>query len=323
MQQGAVRPEAQLNRRMDRRSFLTRVVPAAALGVAAVRAPSALAKNAALVTQPLAENLTLISGAGGNVTLLRSADGVLLVDGGARAHSAQLLKAVREIAGTARVHTLFNTHWHADQTGSNATLGAGGTRIIAHENTRLWLGTDVEEKWEQRVYQPLPKIAQPNQTFYTTGSLAFGGEQIDYGYLPQAHTDGDIYVFFRKANVLVAGDVVSVGAFPIIDYCTNGWIGGVGTALQSLLDLADEKTQVVPGLGAAQNREYLRTELAMVNTMKQRLSRLLAQGMSAKEMIAARPAQEFLAQWGDPALFIANSYPGMVHRAGELGVSIV
>ncbi|MEO6184719.1 MAG: MBL fold metallo-hydrolase, partial [Steroidobacteraceae bacterium] len=128
---------------MDRRSFLTRLVPAAALGLAAAQAPLAAGKDAALVITPLADAVTLISGAGGNVVVLRSAEGVLLVDGGARANSPQLLQAVRGIAGTARVHTLFNTHWHADQTGSNATLGAAGTRIIAHENTRLWLTTDV------------------------------------------------------------------------------------------------------------------------------------------------------------------------------------
>jgi glyoxylase-like metal-dependent hydrolase (beta-lactamase superfamily II) len=308
---------------MDRRNFLTQVMPATAMALAATQVPVAQAAAAGLVIRPLAENLTLISGAGGNVTLLRTAEGVLLVDGGAREHSAALLKAVRQLAGTDRVHTLFNTHWHADQTGSNATLGAAGTRIIAHENTRLWLTTDVESKWEQRVYQPLPKIAQPNQTFYTTASLDFGGEKIDYGYLPQAHTDGDIYVFFRKANVLVAGDVVSVGSYPIIDYCTNGWIGGVVTALQSLIELADAKTQIVPGLGQPQNREYLRSEHGTLNTIKTRLSRLMAQGMSAKEMIAAAPAKEFEAQWGDATLLINNSYPGMAHRAGELGVSIV
>jgi glyoxylase-like metal-dependent hydrolase (beta-lactamase superfamily II) len=308
---------------MDRRNFMTRVVPATAMALAAARAPAAQASDAGLVIKPLAENLTLISGAGGNVTLLRSAEGVLMVDGGAREHSAALLKAVRQIAGTDRVHTLFNTHWHADQTGSNATLGAAGTRIMAHENTRLWLTTDVESKWERRVYQPLPKIAQPNQTFYTTGSVDFGGERIDYGYLPQAHTDGDIYVFFRKANVLVAGDVVSVGSYPIIDYCTNGWIGGVVTALQSLIELADANTQIVPGLGQPQNREYLRAGHSTLNTIKTRLSRLMAQGMSAQEMIAAAPAKEFEAQWGDATLLINNSYPGMAHRAGELGVSIV
>jgi cyclase len=308
---------------MNRRRFLVEVVPATAMALAMAGARAAGSGNTQLVIKPLSPNLTLISGAGGNVVVLRSSEGVLMVDGGAREHSAALLKAVRDIAGTDRVHTLFNTHWHADQTGSNATLGAAGTRIIAHENTRLWLTTDVECKWENRVYQPLPKIAQPNQTFYTTGSLEFGGEKIDYGHLGQAHTDGDIYVFFRKANVLVAGDVVSVGSFPIIDYSSNGWIGGVVTALNSLVELADANTQIIPGLGSPQNRDYIKAEHAMLNNIKTRLSRMMAQGMSAKEMIAANPAQEYLAQWGDPTLLISNSYPGMAHRAGDLGVSIV
>jgi glyoxylase-like metal-dependent hydrolase (beta-lactamase superfamily II) len=315
--------------RMDRRRFLTTVVPAAGVALAATRARgagpavAAAAGSASLVVTPLTDTLTLITGCGGNVTLLRSPEGVLMVDGGASQHSAVLLKAVRDIAGTDRVHTLFNTHWHADQVGSNATLGAAGTRIIAHEYTRLWLTTDVESTWESRVYQPLPKIAQPNQTFYTTGSMEFGGEKIDYGHLGQAHTDGDIYVFFRKANVLVAGDVVTVGSYPIIDYCSNGWIGGVVTALNTLVELADGNTRVIPGLGVPQSREQVKAEHAMLNTIKTRLSKLMAQGMSAKEMIAAKPAQEFEAQWGDPTLLIRNSYHGMAHRAGELGVSIV
>jgi glyoxylase-like metal-dependent hydrolase (beta-lactamase superfamily II) len=169
----------------------------------------------------------------------------------------------------------------------------------------------------------LPKVAQPNQTFYTEGSLAFGGETIDYGYLPQAHTDGDIQVFFRKANVLVAGDVAAAGAFPIIDYVTNGWIGGMATAVQSLVRLADERTKIVAGRGVALGRQQLVAEGAMLDALKQRLSRMLAQGMSAQEMIDARPAQEFEAQWGDATLLIRNSYPGMAHRARELGVSIV
>ena len=122
-------------------------------------------------------------------------------------HAATLLKVVRTMTGKREVHTLFNTHWHPDQTGANDALGRPGTRIIAHENTRLWLGTEVDSKWEQRVYQRLHVRARPNQTFYTNGSLAFGGEAIEYGYLPQAHTDGDIYVYFRNANLLVAGDV--------------------------------------------------------------------------------------------------------------------
>ncbi|MET0281331.1 MAG: MBL fold metallo-hydrolase [Steroidobacteraceae bacterium] len=303
---------------MLRRDFLAGL-PAAWLAGTAV----ASARDAALTVTPLAERLWQISGAGGNVTVFHSPAGVLLVDGGAAAHTKALLAEVRRLTGESRVHTLINTHWHHDQTGANEVLGKSGTRIIAHENTRLWLTTDVESKWEGRTWQPLPKIALPTETFYTKGSLDFGGEHIDYGYLPQAHTDGDLYAFFRQANVLVAADIVSVGAFPIIDYVTNGWIGGVGDAVQTLLDLSNADTKVVAGRGAPVTRVQLEAESKMLATMRQRLSRLMAQGKSAQEMIAARPAEDLQAEWGDPALFIANSYPGMSQRSGQLGVSIV
>jgi len=264
-----------------------------------------------------------VTGGGGNVTVFEAPEGVLLVDGGSPERSAEVLKLVKARTGATRIHTLFNTHWHWDQTGSNRTLGPAGTRIIAHENTKLWLGTEVLSKWQNRVYKPLPREARPNQTFYTSGSLSFGGEHIDYGYLPQAHTDGDLYVFFRNANVLVAGDVVSVGSYPVIDYSTNGWIGGLLDATKSLIGLADAKTQIVPGTGPIQSRADVEAERDMLATMKLRLSQLLAQGMSAADMLAAKPSRELDAHWGDPSLFIANAFPGLTQRARELGVNIV
>lgn len=308
---------------LKRRDFIARGLPAAVGAAVLARPMFAMEAEGVPVVYPLAERLWLITGAGGNVTLFDSPEGTLLVDGGSAAQSKQLLAKVKLITGRNRVHTLFNTHWHHDQTGSNEALGKAGTRIIAHENTRLWLTTDVESKWEGRTYLPLPKVAQPNQTFYTEGSLSFGGETIDYGYLPQAHTDGDIFVFFRRANVLVAGDVAAAGAYPVIDYVTNGWIGGMASAVQALTTLANDRTKIVAGRGPALDRPQLLAEGAMLNTLKQRLSKMLAQGMSAQEMIDARPAQEFEAQWGDATLLIRNSYPGMAHRARELGVSIV
>ena len=314
---------------MDRRAFLRAAVPAAAALSAlpslsrGASAPPGDASQAGLTVTALTERLFLIQGGGGNVTVFNSPEGVLLVDGGSPERSAEVLKLVKEQTGAPGVHTLFNTHWHWDQTGSNRTLGPAGTRILAHENTRLWLTTDVNSKWEKRVYEPLPKEAQPNQTFYTQGSLEFGGEQIDYGYLPQAHTDGDIYVFFRKANVLVAGDVLSVGSYPIIDYCTNGWIGGMANATETLVKLCDDQTRVIPGVGPVQGRAEVEAEHKMLATLKTRLANLLAQGMSVQDMIEARPTAEFDAQWGDPRLFIANAWPGLVHRARELGAHIV
>lgn len=307
--------------RLSRRELLGQVLSAAAVaGVlpSAVRAGTSVE----MVVTPLSERLTLISGLGGNVTLFNSPQGVLLVDGGAPEHAARLMDFVRQHTG-AQVHTLFNTHWHWNQTGSNALAGAAGARIIAHENTRLWLSTDVDSKWEQRVYPPLAVQAHPNQTFYTTGVLEFGGERIDYGHLPQAHTDGDIYVYFRNANVVVAGDVIAPDAWPICDYCTAGWVGGMANASKTLLDLGDANTRFVAGSGRVMTRAEVQEQHTTLVTMRQRLAKLLAQGMSAADMVEARPAQEFEAKYGDASLFVANAWPGLVHRARELGVSIV
>jgi glyoxylase-like metal-dependent hydrolase (beta-lactamase superfamily II) len=271
----------------------------------------------------LGERLFVISGGGGNVTVLNSQEGVLLVDGGSPERSAEVLQLVRQRTGASRIHTLFNTHWHWDQTGSNPALGKAGTRIIAHENTRLWLGTDVNSKWQHRVYPRLPPKGRPNQTFYSSASLSFGGETLEYGYLAQAHTDGDIYILFKSANVLVAGDVLSVHAYPILDYCTNGWIGGMADAAQTLINLCQADTRVIPGLGAPQTRAQLEAEHAMLVAVKSKLSELLVQGMSAQDMLEAAATREFDSRWGDPGLFVRNAYPGLVARTTELGVHIV
>jgi glyoxylase-like metal-dependent hydrolase (beta-lactamase superfamily II) len=310
--------------RLHRRSFLA-LLPAGAAGCLAAAPPARAVdpRSPLLTVTDLAQSLYVISGGGGNVTVYDSAQGVLLIDGGSRERSPDVLRLVKRLTGTSHVHTLFNTHWHWDQTGSNLALGSAGTRIIAHENTRLWLGTDVNCQWQHRIYPRLPPKARPNKTFYTNGTLSFGDETIEYGYLPQAHTDGDIYVLFKNASVLVVGDVLSVGSYPVLDYCTNGWIGGMANATQTLLGLSDITTRVVPGTGAVQARSDLEAEHAMLVDLKLKLSQLLAQGMSIQDMLEAKATQKFDEKWGDPALFVANAWPGMVQRARELGVSIV
>jgi cyclase len=310
---------------MNRREWLRQVMPVA--GVALALPTWALAaekkKKAELVATPLTERIQLITGDGGNIIVFNSPDGVLLVDGGSPERAADVLRFVKKITGASKVHTLFNTHWHWNHTGSNRALGRAGTRIIAHENTKLWLSAEVNSKWQNRVFEPLPREALPTQTFYTTGSLDFGGEKIEYGHLPQAHTDGDIYVFFRNANVLVGGGVLTVGAYPIPDYSTGGWIGGLANATQTLLGLCNPETRVIPGVGPVQARADVQAENEMLTTLKTRLAKLLARGMSVQDMIKAAPTKEFDERWGDPTLFITTAWPGLVQRARELGVSIV
>src|SRR5204862_7550656 len=113
---------------------------------------------------------------------------------------------LREI-GSRPVRTLFNTHYHLENTGANEPLTKAGARIVAHQSTKEWMSTPYWIPAEDRYEKPRPKAAQPTETFYASGSMKAGTEQIDYGYLIEAHTSGDIYVFFREANVMAVGDI--------------------------------------------------------------------------------------------------------------------
>ena len=270
-----------------------------------------------LAVTPLADDLLLITGAGANVVAFSQPEGVLLVDGGDAAHSAALLKTVRQVTGKPVVQA-FNTHWHWDHTGSNEALRSAGVRIHSHENTRLWLTEPVIEEWEHRTYPARPK-ALPTDTFYKgVQKLAFGKASIEYGYLPQAHTDGDCYIYFRDANVLVAGDVVSVRRYPILDYSTGGWTLGMANATRQLLGVVDEKTRIVPGTGPLQTKADVSAEHDMLATLHEDLWQLMRKGMGADDMIAAGATRKFDDRWGNSDLFITNAYRGLYGHVREL-----
>ena len=277
------------------------------------------AESPTVAATRLTETVLLVTGAGGNVVVLNQPDGVLMVNGGTRERSAELLRVVREQTGGRRVLTLFNTDWHPEHTGSNQTLGEGGTRIIAHENTKQYLANEMVIDWENRTYKPLPRPALPTETFYTSGTLTFGDERVEYGHLGQAHTDGDIYAFLPRANVLVAGDVMTVGTYPMPDYVSGGWLGGLMTATKTLLDRANADTRIIPGTGPVQTRADLQAQFDMLSGLRERMTKMMRQGMSAEDMLAAGITKEFDAKWGTPELFVANAYRGMWLHVRELG----
>jgi len=302
----------------SRRDFLQVMLGGAAIASLPQRA-SAQPHRAPLAVTQLSDNLRLISGAGGNVLLVTGPDGVVLVNGGLQERSAELLKMVAEQSGGQRVVTLFNTDWHPEHTGSNEALGKGGTQIIAHENTKQYLASDRFVDWQKRTYKAKPAPALPTKTFYTKDTMTLGGERIEYGHLGQAHTDGDVYVFFPGANVLVAGDVLSVGTYPIADYTTGGWLGGMVTATKTLVDLSNADTRVVPGIGPVQARADLQAQHDMLSTLRDRLGKMMRQGMSADDMRAAGATKEFDEKWGSPNLFLSTTYRGMWLHVRELG----
>lgn len=301
----------------DRRSFLKAAVAGAAGVSLSIRA---WARSQPVTTLALTDQLVQITGTGGNVVALTGSDGLFLVDSGAAERSRELYDTVRRLPGGQHVHALINTHWHWDHTGGNERFGRDKVKIMAHENTRLWLGADFYCDWQNdKHYTPRPRSAWPTETFRGSGKLSANGEEVVYGYLPRAHTDGDVYVFFPKANVLVAGGLVSAGSYPVLDYTTGGWIGGMADASKALLAVANEDTKIVPGLGPVLTYADLQAQTDMLATMKDRLIDLMRKGIGTDDLAADPPTREFDARWGDPQLFLANAYRGLWGHVRELG----
>jgi cyclase len=298
---------------LSRRLFLTRAMQGAALasvsgmGASLISAP-ALAKGPALMTTELAPNLALISGGGGNVVALGTKEGSLLVDGGSFEKSSDVLREASKATGGSKVKVLINTHWHPDQTGSNERVGKSGAQIISHENTKLWLARPIKASWLPKPFGPLPEKARPSKTTYTHDAISFAGQDVEYGYMLQAHTDGDLYVHFKQANVLVAGGVVSGDGWPLLDWETGGWIAGLVAGYDKLLKVADANTKIVPANGAVLARGDLEGQRKMYMTIYERLVAGLNKGLGPEEVVASAPAKEYEAQWGNPDKFVEAGF---------------
>ncbi|MEP7313257.1 MAG: MBL fold metallo-hydrolase [Pseudomonadota bacterium] len=282
--------------------------------------PTARAGRAsALPAEKLDDTVTLITGAPGNLLMLSTADGVLLVDSGSQA----LARSVQLTLAGAKVTTLFNTHYHADQTGGNALFGAAGAAIHAHEITRQWLATDYYVPAEDRWVKALPAAALPTATFRRRGELKAGAESIEYGYLLEAHTRGDIYVHFRDANVLAVGDVASPLRDPVHDWYAGGWLGGRVDALEDLLEIANDQTKIVPAYGPVMTRAQLQAEHDMMLKLYDRTTLLTTQGRSAQDMLEEGVMDEVSRKFEDPARFLYDVSKGNWAHYTNFGGNIV
>jgi glyoxylase-like metal-dependent hydrolase (beta-lactamase superfamily II) len=307
----------------NRREFLAAAIAATAASFAGGHAR---AQSSALSELPLRDDLNMISGLGSNAIVLHAAGSAAVVDSGPAQHANELAKLVRGKLGLLSVELLFNTHWHPDHTGGNEALRSGETDIIAHELTKLWMSTEYYVDWEDKTYTPRETAALPTRTFYSTDPqplvVEIGDEEIEYGHLREAHTDGDIYVWFKNRNVLAAGGVVTHGEYPVIDYATGGWIGGLVDATQKLLDITNADTLIVPARGPAQPRSHLQAQLEMLKVVRERTENLMRKGRSIAEMLDAEVTKEFDAAWGsNRERFVANIYHGL-WWAGRLSDSL-
>jgi glyoxylase-like metal-dependent hydrolase (beta-lactamase superfamily II) len=271
----------------------------------------------------LTDKLAVVDGGGSNVLAFSTGDGIVLVDGGAPKSGDQVIAALKNVAAGAKVQTLFNTHYHLDQTGNNEVFAAAGAKIIAHERTREWMSSDYWVEAEDRYEKARAKAARPTQTFLTTGTFKAGTEQIDYGYLPLAHTSDDIYVFFKTSNVLAVGDVASPLRDPALDYYTGAWIGGRVDAMDILLALSNEQTRIVPAYGPVMTRAEFKAERDLMEEVRARLFKQVREGDGPKDMLEGGVMKGLARTWKDPYKFLYDAAKGCWAHHDKMDPNVV
>lgn len=284
-----------------------------ALVLGANWAPGARAQAAGITAQAINPNLALFSGNGGNVLVRKAGNGDLLaVDGGLEANAASLLGSIANTLGSDRITTLVNTHWHPEQTGLNETLGKRNIRIFAHENTRQWLSARIERPWEETVFEPLSAAALPNEIFYHYGDFTHGEVPVQYGYMRQAHTDGDMYVFLPEDNVLHTGGIIASDGWPLMDWWTGGWIGGLVDGVETLLSVANDSTIIVPASGPVMTKADLAVMRDMYAEIFGAVRTSFMAASSVQEAVAAKPAAAYEARFGNSDQFIELSHWSLI-----------
>jgi len=264
------------------------------------------------------DNIYVLVGQGGNITMQVGDDGVLIVDTQFARMSEAIMAAIRDITDLP-IRYIINTHHHGDHIGGNGNLrtsgatviggnmpGAvpyaegGGAQVIAHENVLLRLSGAIGD-------QPVDAELWPTNTFYNDEKqLHFNGEGIRIVYQPNAHTDGDVLVFFRRSDVIAGGDFFRTTGWPRIDLAGGGSYSGTVDALNELVDMMipvygqDGGTIVIPGHGRVSGLGDVLDFREMAIVTGDRIRQMIDEGMSLEQVIAARPAMDYEPVYGSP-----------------------
>ena len=266
----------------------------------------------------LTDTLNVLMGPGGNIAVLTGDDGVVQIDSGVPSRANDIAKAVAALSPRP-VTTLINTHWHNDHTGGNAAVGKAGARIVAQTNTRQRLATDQTVEFFKMTLPPSPAVALPTLTFDDSLTFYANGEELALTHVKPAHTDTDIHILFRKANVLHAGDLLFNGFYPFIDYSSGGWIGGMIAASEQIIKNTDDKTRIIPGHGPMASRADVIRYHDMLRTVRDRIEPRFKAGDTLQAVVAAKPTADLDAQWGKGLIggepFTMLVYTGLVRHS--------
>jgi glyoxylase-like metal-dependent hydrolase (beta-lactamase superfamily II) len=263
---------------------------------------------------PVTRGVAMLVGAGGNLAVAWGDDATFLVDD----QFAPLTEKIRAAIATLTnqpVRFVLNTHWHLDHVGGNENLGKAGALIVAHDNVRVRMSTDQFSKFFNRTTPASPKGALPVVTFTDAVTFHLNGDEINAVHIPPAHTDGDALVWFKRANVIHMGDTYFNGRYPFIDLESGGSLEGVIGAADRALGIANDSTRIIPGHGELSNKTELARYRDALVAARDRVKKLIAEGKTLDQIIAAKPMAEYDDRMGkgfiNPESFLRTVYTSL------------
>ncbi|HZE11473.1 MAG TPA: MBL fold metallo-hydrolase [Burkholderiales bacterium] len=264
-------------------------------------------------TTQVASGIYMLEGEGGNIGVSAGEDGVFLIDDQFAPLTPKIVAAVKAISDKP-IRFLMNTHWHGDHVGGNENLGKAGVVIIAHDNVykRMSVGGAITALKQN--YAPAPRAALPVVTFNQTATFRLNGDDVTSTHLPPAHTDGDAFVRFAKANVVHTGDVFAAYRYPFMDVESGGSVKGVLRAIDAMLPMMDDNTRVIPGHGGLSSKKDVLAYRRMVSTAIAKVEPMVKSGKTLQQVIDAKPLREFDEEWGKfrkPEAFVEIVYNGL------------
>ena len=247
---------------------------------------------------PVSDNIYMLSGQGGNIGLFLGEDGTFIIDDQFAPLTEKILAAIKSVGGdTPRF--LINTHFHGDHTGGNENLGNAGTLIVSHDKVRerLVAGSYIKEFGMNS--PPANKAALPVLTFSEDMHFYINNDSVNAVHVPSAHTDGDSIIYFKKANVVHAGDIFFNGFYPFIDAANGGSLRGTIAAVDAMLAATDSKSKIIPGHGPLADKAQLQAYRDMLAIAYASLLKLKNDGVSVEDAIIHDPLADLEAQWGN------------------------
>ena len=267
-------------------------------------------------TTDLGDGMYMLEGQGGNITVAVAKDGIIMVDSQYAPLHDKIKAAISSISNQP-IKYVINTHFHGDHVGGNESFSRDGAIVIAEVNVKNRLASGTTNGLTGVKTPPATPAALPSKTYTGHFQIRLRGRVADLKHIENAHTDGDTYVWFKTANVLSTGDTFTQGRYPNIDFANGGNIKGMIAATDAYLKLANAKTRIVPGHGPLADKAALAEYRTMLITARDRMAKLVKDGKTEDEVVAAKPFADLDARWAPTELAGRNFIRVVYHSLAD------